>query len=243
MTSSVIKNPSGERIDLSFHPGSNREALVIFGHGVTGNKDRPLMVALAEGLSARGWPCMRISFAGNGESDGSFGECTITKEVDDLRAVLSAVPDYVRVAYAGHSMGAAVGVLTAANDLRIRALISLAGMARTADFVEREFGDVIPGVGCMWEDETMPLSEGFVADMKSIGDILQAAATVTQPWLLVHGSEDDVVPIQDGRDAHAAARCEKQWLEIAGAGHSFDESSYPRIVDAMDAWLKVRLGS
>ncbi len=243
MTSSVIKNPSGERIDLSFHPGSNREALVIFGHGVTGNKDRPLMVALAEGLSARGWPCMRISFAGNGESDGSFGECTITKEVDDLQAVLSAVPDYVRVAYAGHSMGAAVGVLTAANDLRIRALISLAGMARTADFVEREFGDVIPGVGCMWEDETMPLSEGFVADLKSIGDILQAAATVTQPWLLVHGSEDDVVPIQDGRDAHAAARCEKQWLEIAGAGHSFDESSYPRIVDAMDAWLKVRLGS
>jgi pimeloyl-ACP methyl ester carboxylesterase len=241
MTSSVIKNPSGERIDLSFHPGSNREALVIFGHGVTGNKDRPLMVALAEGLSAKGWPCMRISFAGNGESDGRFEGCTITKEIDDLQAVLSAVPDYVRVAYAGHSMGAAVGVLTAANDLRIRALISLAGMARTADFVEREFGDVIPGAGCMWEDETMPLSEGFVADMKSIGDILPAAATVTQPWLLIHGSEDDVVPIQDGRDAHAAARCEKQWLEIEGAGHSFDETSYPRIIDAVDAWLTAKL--
>ena len=241
MTSSVIKNPSGERIDLSFHPGSNREALVIFGHGVTGNKDRPLMVALAEGLSAKGWPCMRISFAGNGESDGRFEGCTITKEIDDLQAVLSAVPDYVRVAYAGHSMGAAVGVLTAANDLRIRALISLAGMARTADFVEREFGDVIPGAGCMWEDETMPLSEGFVADMKSIGDILPAAATVTQPWLLIHGSEDDVVPIQDGRDAHAAARCEKQWLEIQGAGHSFDETSYPRIIDAVDAWLTAKL--
>ena len=243
MTSSVIKNPSGERIDLSFHPGTNREALVIFGHGVTGNKDRPLMVALAEGLSARGWPCLRISFAGNGESDGRFEECTITKETADLQAVLGVVPNCVRVAYAGHSMGAAVGVLTAANERRIRALISVAGMARTADFVEREFGDGVPGVGCMWEDETTPLSAGFVADMKSIGEVLQAAASVTQPWLLVHGSEDDVVPVQDGHDAYAAARGEKQWLEIEGAGHSFDETSYLKIIDAMDAWLAVHLGA
>ena len=64
---------------------------------------------------------------------------------------------------------------------------------------------------------------------------------MTQPWLLIHGSEDDVVPIQDGRDAHAAARCEKQWLEIEGAGHSFDETSYPRIIDAVDAWLTAKL--
>lgn len=237
MTSSVINNGSNERIDMSFHPGANRETLVILGHGVTGNKDRPLMVALAEGLSARGWPCMRISFAGNGDSDGRFEDATITKEIGDLKSVLESVPDYVRVIYAGHSMGSAVGVLTAVNDLRIRVLVSLAGMTHTADFATREFGDVTPGEGCMWEDEDCPLSADFMEDMKSIGDILAAAKSISQPWLLIHGTADDVVPVQDGRDAFAVAGCSKKWLEIEGAEHSFGDSSYPQIIDAVDAWI------
>ena len=96
MTSSVIKNSQGERIDLSFHPGSRRDSLVIIGHGVTANKDRPQLVALAEGLSQRGWPCMRLSFSGNGDSEGRFEDATITKEIEDLQAVLETVPDWVR---------------------------------------------------------------------------------------------------------------------------------------------------
>jgi uncharacterized protein len=243
MASSVIKNPSGERLDLFFHPGSRRESLVILGHGVTGNKDRPLLVALAKGLSALGWPCMRISFAGNGNSEGSFAQATITKEIGDLRAILDAVPDWVKVAYAGHSMGSAVGVLTAAKDLRIRLLVSLAGMARTADFVKREFGSLVPGKDCMWEEEDCPLSQEFVTDMDAIGDILRVAATITQPWLMIHGTEDDLVPVQDGLDAFDAAVCKKRWLPIDGAGHSFDEASYPQIVKAMDEWLSAHFGT
>lgn len=243
MTSTIIKNPSGERIDLAFHPGGRKDALVILGHGLTGNKDRPLLVALAQGLSARGWPCMRISFSGNGDSQGHFEEATITKEIADLKAVLDAVPDYVRVAYAGHSMGSAVGVLTAAKDLRIGALVSLAGMARCADFVEREFGGLTPGKDVMWDEGDCPLSERFVADMQTIGDILGAAAMVTQPWLSIHGGADELVPVKDGRAAHAAAVCRKQWLELDAADHSFGEDDYPKIIDAMDAWFSEHFGA
>ncbi len=237
-----LQNALGERLDHQFHHGERCGELVILGHGLTGNMDRPLLVALATGLSARGWPCLRISFSGNGASQGSFGDSNITKQVQDLKAVLDSVPDYVWVAYVGHSMGAAVGVITAAEDLRIRALISLAGMTHTADFVRREFGGLVPGTDCLWDEAEFPLSAALVDDLESIGSTLEAAARVTQPWLLIHGAADDLVPPQDGLDAHAVANCDKQWLEIPAAGHVFDEDSYPCIIDALDAWLTAHCG-
>jgi len=242
MTEREIRNRADERIDTTFHPGSREDVLVILGHGVTGNKDRPHLVALAEGLSARGWPCLRISYTGNGASEGRFEDSCITKETGDLQAVLDIVPNTVSAAYVGHSMGAAVGVLTAARDARIRALVSLAGMTHTAAFVEREFGEVTPGRGFMWDEEGHPLSWTYVNDLRQIGDTLSAAEAIEQPWLLIHGDADDLVPIQDGRDAFDAAVCEKSLLEIPGAGHSFDTTSYPQLVDAVDEWLKKAFG-
>lgn len=241
MTSSEIINQAGERIDTTFHPGQRLDALVILGHGVTGNKDRPLLVAVAGGLEKRGWPCLRISYSGNGESEGRFEDSCISKEVGDLKSVIDDVPDDVKIAYIGHSMGGAVGVLTASEDVRIRTLVSLAGMTHTAAFVEREFGDVVPGQGFMWEDEDCPLSETYVQDLRSIGDTLEAASKVMQPWLLIHGTADDVVPVGDGEDAYAAATSEKQWLAIDGASHVFDAESYPAIVEAVDTWLRKHL--
>lgn len=237
-----IRNRSGERIEHTFHPGTRADVLVIIAHGVTANKDRPQLVALGEGLSARGWPCLRISYTGNGGSEGRFEDSCITKEIGDLQALLEMVPDTARVAYVGHSMGGAVGVLTAARDLRIRALVSLAGMTHTADFVQREFAGVTPGEGFMWDDEEFPLSQTYVDDLRSIGNTLSAAEAVTQPWLLIHGDADDLVPIQDGRDAFEAAICPKLFIEIPGAGHSFDEGSYPKLVDGVDSWLTTAFG-
>lgn len=237
-----LQNAADERLDHQFHPGEQRGSLVILGHGLTGNMDRPLLVAVAEGLSARGWPCLRFSFSGNGDSQGRFADSCITKQIGDLKAVLDSVPDYVQIAYVGHSMGAAVGVLTAAEDLRIRALVSLAGMTHTRDFVRREFGGLVAGKDVIWEDPAFPLSTVLVEDLESIGSTLDAAARMFQPWLLVHGTEDDVVPLADSRTAHGAAQGESRILEIPGAGHVFDEASYPVIIDAIDAWLGVHLG-
>ena len=45
------------------------------------------------------------------------------------------------------------------------------------------------------------------------------------------------------RDACEAATCEKQLLDIPDAGHSFDEASYPQLVEAVDQWLKSAFGA
>jgi pimeloyl-ACP methyl ester carboxylesterase len=236
-----FRNRHGEKLDTAFHPGSREGVLVILTHGVTGNKDRPLLVNLAEGLASRGWPCLRLSWTGNGASEGDFRDSTITKESTDLRDILDALPPRLKIGYIGHSMGGAVGVMTAANDDRIRVLVTLAGMVRTEEFCEREFGSVIPDKGFMWDEPNCPLSQKYVDDMESIGDLFDEVGQITVPWLLIHGTADDVVLIQDSRDAYDTAEEPKRFVEIPGAGHSFDEKSYPKLISEVADWLDEHL--
>ena len=234
-----IRNASGEKIDYSYHDGGS-EALVVIGHGVTGNKDRPLVTALAEGLMAAGISVLRFSFSGNGDSEGDFRDATITKEVSDLGAVLDALEAASKhIIYAGHSMGGAVGVLRAVSDERIKALVSLAGMVNTGKFAETEFGEVVPGEGNMWDDEDCPLSQAYMDDLRGIGTLVKKGSEVRVPWILVHGTEDDVVLIEDTHDIFEQANGNHQKLIIDGADHVFSQPEHMReMVEGVTTWLK-----
>mgnify|MGYP001433019113 FL=1 len=119
-----IRNQQGEKIDYSYHQGAEgSDVLVVIGHGVTGNKDRPFVMTLADGLAEAGFATLRMSFTGNGDSEGTFQDCTITKEVKDLGSVLDIVATGRQIIYAGHSMGGAVGVIATAKDDRISKLV------------------------------------------------------------------------------------------------------------------------
>lgn len=235
----VIRNNSGEKIDYSFHD-SESETVVIIGHGVTGNKDRPLVVALGEGIVASGISVLRFSFSGNGDSEGRFIDSTITKELSDLNAVIDAVEaEGKRVIYAGHSMGGAVGVSVAAVDKRIEALISLAGMVNTKKFAETEFGEVIPDEGNMWDDEDCPLSQVFMDDLRGIDTLVEKGSQIDVPWLLVHGTADDVVLIDDTHDIFERAGHGKEKLIIEGSDHVFSDSEHMKaMVDGIVSWIK-----
>lgn len=236
-----IKNAQGERVDFTIHHGAaHAEKVVVIGHGVTGNKDRPFVVALAEAVAKAGFTAVRFSFSGNGLSGGRFEDSTISKEVGDLGAVIDALGAR-QVAYVGHSMGGAVGVLRAASDPRVRALVSLAGMVHTAAFAEREFGMVKPGEGCMWDEPSCPLSKAYMEDMAAIGSVVEKGASIQVPWLLVHGTEDDVVPPQDSKDIHAKARAGTELVLIPGANHVFSGAEATGAMCAKtSAWLLAR---
>jgi len=234
----TLRNAAGERIDFSFHPGARQDALVLLGHGLSANKDRPLLVHLAEEVARCGWPCVRLSFAGNGASEGTFEQATISKEADDLAAVLDQLKGSRRIAYIGHSMGSAVGTVVAARDERIDLLVSLAGMVRAGEFYEREFGSLQPGSAAMWDDPRLPLSQAFKDDLHALGDTLGAAREVRAPWLFVHGDADDLVPPEDTDAAFAVAREPKHRVIIRGGDHSF-EHSREAVAAAVVAWLKL----
>ncbi|MDQ8201505.1 alpha/beta fold hydrolase [Pelagicoccus sp. SDUM812003] len=240
MDTSTLKNRYGQRIDATFHPAPNTRYLALIGHGVTGNKDRPLIKGLADQLAMRGIPALRFSFTGNGKSQGRFEDCTITSETQDLTDLLDEFSSPQRhIIYVGHSMGGAVGALVAAEEpYRIQTLVSLAGMVHTAEFFKREFGNATPGQGFMWDEPTCPLSQKAWDDALAIGDTLKAAETLTQPWLLFHGADDDVVPLSDSHAALSAATTAKiKLVERPGESHMFSELAYREIAADIADWV------
>ena len=237
----TIHNSESEIIDYTFHPGDEGENfIVVIGHGVTGNKDRPFVVALADALSRDGIPTMRISFSGNGDSEGRFEDSTISKEVEDLSCVMDVLDDWY-VIYVGHSMGGAVGVLRASRDTRITSLISLAGMVHTETFAQTEFGEVTPDKGNMWDEPSCPLSQTYMDDMKGIGTVATRASSIEVPWLLVHGTEDDVVPIQDSLDILEQANEPTRLIQIEGSDHIFSKHT-PEMIKIVTGWIREQIG-
>ena len=238
-----IRNRHGEKLDYTFHEGEiETKNIVVLGHGVTGNKDRPFIVGLGERLAAAGIPALRFSFSGNGASEGKFTDSTISKEVDDLGTVLDVLEGYT-VCYVGHSMGGAVGVLRASTDDRIRLLVSLAGMVHTRAFAQREFGNVTPDEGFMWDEPDCPLSQAYMDDLMQIDTVIDLVPQISVPWLLIHGDEDDVVPIEDSREILAKANDQTLLIRLQSASHIFSGASTPVMAERVIVWLKAELAN
>jgi len=238
-----IRNRHGELIDHAIHLANedqNSNHLIILAHGLTGDKDRDMMLSLADSLAHLGWPTLRISYSGCGQSEGKFTEATISKETDDLSSILDQVKGTKKIAYIGYSMGAAVGALAVAKDDRINVMVSLAGMVRTKVFAETEFGDVTPDKGYMWEDESTPLSKTFMDDLIQIESVVPAVKEIRLPWLLIHGSKDDVVLPDDSLHLHNHLKGKKKHLVIEGTDHSF-EGHWNSLSQHIDEWLKTHL--
>ena len=50
-----IVNRDGENIDYTLHSGDDQvKEIVVIGHGVTGNKDRPFVIELANAIAKTG---------------------------------------------------------------------------------------------------------------------------------------------------------------------------------------------
>jgi pimeloyl-ACP methyl ester carboxylesterase len=231
-----LRNPQGERLAATFTPGrTGDDALVVIGHGLTSDRERPWSRALSDGLAQRGIASLRMAFSGNGDSEGRFEDSNVTREVGDLGAVLDAFPGR-RVAYVGHSMGAAVGLVRAANDARLVALVSLAGIAHPRAFVQRLFGHLVPG-DVMLGKPHCRLSRALVDDLTGLGTLAPLAPGVRVPWLLVHGERDEIVPHTDSLDLWRAAGERPDLVVLEGADHAFSGPALGEMTAAVVPWL------
>jgi len=230
-----IRSARVERLDHTFvaaRPG--RQDVVVIVHGVTSERDRPLASALAAALTATEIAVLQFSFSGNGASEGRFEDATPTKEVEDLGSILDALAGF-RVACVGHSMGGAVGLLRASRDPRIAALVSVAGMIHVHDFMQRHFGHLGAGEAMLGKP-ACPWNRNLEEDARRIGSLTDVARGIRIPWLLVHGTADELVPLHDSVDARAAAGGRPELVTIEGADHRFT-GAHPALLQAVVPWI------
>lgn len=239
--------------DVFYSDDGTKKPVLLFCHGYKGFKDWGAWNQMGEAFAKNGFLFIKFNFAFNGGTLeepidfpdlDAFGENTYTKELDDLEVLLdwitadnfpfSKVADPSRLTLMGHSRGGGIVVVKAAEDERVKKLITLAAVSDFGSrFPEGEELEAWRQKGIAYIEnartkQKMPHLFDFYEDFKANEErltISRAAKRLKIPTLIVHGTAD---PTVDLRNAHEL----NEWIEnselflLEGSDHVF-EASHP----------------
>lgn len=195
--------------------------VVIFSHGFGGHYRE--LVHHGEGFAEAGICCLFFDFCGGGEmslSDGCMEEMTVGTECGDLKTVVSCIKElnYVdreRIFLQGESMGGLVSALVAAEWAgEIRGLVLwYPAFSIPEDAARRHRAG---------ETEVFGICLGSAFDIQAMDiDVYREISAYTGPVLMIHGTEDAVVPVECSRRAMQVYE-NARLIEMPGAGHGYD---------------------
>lgn len=183
-----------------------------------------------------GWAALCFTYRGCGTSEGNF---SVGAWLRDTLAAFAEVRDNPRVEgvwAAGFGTGGALSICAAAADPTIRGVAALGSPADFDDWAShpRRLLDHAREQSAI-TDAAFPESfEQWARELREIRAVACAAELAPRPLLVVHGADDDSVPVFDARvtsDAHGQA----DLRIIQGAGHQLRHD--PRAVAVLLGWL------
>jgi len=200
-------------------PGQTQGTLVLV-HGRKGRKEDYLIIA--ERLCAAGFRCLLPDMPAHGDHPGTLATYGINESLIPARALAEAAQKFsfppAPAGLMGMSMGGAVAMRAASGVVVWKALVIVSSFDTLESAIEKNVSDRVGGLWCLGAGRVYQWKSGHpLATLRSD----QAAADVTMPTLMAHGTSDQVIPIESGRRLFAAlpASLEKQWVEVPGAGH------------------------
>jgi pimeloyl-ACP methyl ester carboxylesterase len=190
--------------------------VIILSHGwgdsrIGGLTRTPALAAFASRLILWDMP-------GHGEAPGT---CSLGNyEVESLLALVDRVGSPA-ILY-GWSLGAGVSIAAAArlDPARVSAVIAEAPYR----LPQTPARNVLRSFGLPWRIN-LPLALTILGVRFGIGpkwrgfDRAELAAGLRVPLLVIHGAQDDICPVQDGRDIAQAAKGPHEMIELDDAGH------------------------
>jgi pimeloyl-ACP methyl ester carboxylesterase len=214
-------------MDLTFDEDIKNAPLVIFAHGFKGFKDWGAHNLVAQYFAENGFRYLKFNFSHNGTTTDhptefaniiAFSDNTFSIELQDLETVIdfacggSGMPGVDCVYLIGHSMGGGISIIKAAEDDRIKKLVTMASISGFRNLWPKEIEAQwrLQGMAYFTNKRTgqqLPLKVSALNDLDKHParlDILANAAQIKQPWLIVHGDEDTTVPLDHAKELKAA---------------------------------------
>ena len=249
-----------------------KRPVVLICHGFKGFMDWGFFPYLARLLADRGLVAVRFNFSGCGMRPGdervtdpeAFARATHSKDLDELETMIDALgvtlaPDRIdreSIGLFGHSRGGGTAILAAGCSQtrnRLRSLVTWSAVS-TFDRLSSEEKGLWRSSGglCIANSRTgqeIQLQTVVIDDLEHNAnrlDILAAAEHCEVPWLIVHGRNDETVPVTEASKLADAAG-ETAHLQLIdggshtfGASHPFDGPT-PQLIAAFNAtqlWLR-----
>jgi uncharacterized protein len=185
---------------------------------------------------------LAFNFRGTGASEGDF---SLAGWVADVRAAVDHLVDNEGVAdvwLAGASTGGAVAIAEAASDERVRGVATLGAPADFDDWTgdPRAFLEHCRRVGVIKTGGYPTDFNAWVRELRAVRPLQAMSGLPPRPALVLHGSDDDVVPVADARALVDAASDCAELRVINGGGHRLRHD--PRAVAILLGWLVRQTG-
>lgn len=183
-----------------------------------------------------GWAAMTFNFRGCGRSEGDF---SLQGWVDDLRAAIDHLrneTDPLGIWLVGTHTGGSLATCVAAADPRVSGVAVLSSRADFDDWAQhpRRFLEHCREVGAVRTPGFPRQFDEWSREFRRFRPVGAAQRLAPRPLLILHGDDDDAVPVSDARQL-AQAHGSAELRVLAGAGHRLRHD--PRAIAILLGWL------
>jgi putative redox protein len=193
---------------------------------------------LADRLAAdTGWMVLTFSFRGTSDSTGNFSLGGWLADLKSATDTMLATRGVDAVWICGFAAGGALAICAAGEDPRVR---GVASFAAPADFAERavdarRFVDQARAAGVIRDPGFPPDLDAWARELSEVRPLSLIGKIPPRPILLVHGANDEVVPVLDARALADAAQGQAELRVLSSAGHRLRND--PRAIALLIGWL------
>lgn len=244
-------NHLGEALAGTLHlPQRPTEHGVVAGHCFTCSRHTGVLRRICAGLCDCGFMALRFDFSGNGQSQGRFEASTWSKQILEMETAVSLMRHKGAswIGLAGHSLGAAIALLTARKIRSISAVCRVAGRTSSARLLHfltphqqqhlAQGGDVT----FTSRGRQLTIRRDFFEDAER-HDLAAATRLLTIPMLVVHGDRDAIIPVSEAYLAQATNPRMVALSIVAGGDHMLSRSDHQAaVVRTVTGWFRRQAG-
>ncbi len=240
----LVRGPQGGlSMKLTLPDGFNAQTdscqLVILMHGIFSSKNFTPMPTIAKQLAKAGIASIRFDFGGHWSSEGKMQQMTIEKEIADALAMWNyacSLPYVNKIGMLGHSQGGVVASM-AAGRLAVQESLSkpLSGLVLIAPasvlknacqhgrLFDAKFNPADPPeyVRCF---KIMKLGREYLLSTQQL-DIYGTAQAYKGPVRIIHGKEDNMVPMWCSKDFEKTYGSAAELVVVDGENHSISKKT------------------